>query len=122
MKRSVPLLISMSIALVFVLVHLTIEVNYFSQGVLSQQGFIRALDRKALDHKFATRSGFELPPPEIVIAAIDEKSLDRHGLWPWNRTVVADFITQATRGGAAFGDRRPILKRLGVPMQRSVTA
>ena len=101
MKRSIPLLISMAIALIFVMVHLTIEVGFFQEGGLSQNGIIRVLDRKALDMKFATRSKFDLPPPEVVIAAIDEKSLDRHGLWPWNRTVIADFITQATRGGAA---------------------
>src|SRR5690606_23148147 len=52
------------------------------------------------DLKFQSLQGENLPPPQVIVAAIDEKGVDRFGLWPWRRTVIADFITAATRGGA----------------------
>ncbi|MGB4812033.1 MAG: CHASE2 domain-containing protein [Methylophilaceae bacterium] len=37
---------------------------------------------------------FKPAPNDIVIVAIDEKSLSRLGRWPWSRTVHADLINQ----------------------------
>ncbi len=36
----------------------------------------------------------------ILVAAIDEKSLKKFGRWPWNRDVVADFIDLTMKKGA----------------------
>lgn len=100
LKRITPLRIAMVIAVMFSTVHFIIENDTFEHGILSQKGYIHALDLKALDLKFQTRDRTKLPEPQVVVAAIDEKGVDRFGLWPWRRSVIADFITAATQGGA----------------------
>ncbi|HET6346590.1 MAG TPA: adenylate/guanylate cyclase domain-containing protein, partial [Myxococcota bacterium] len=58
------------------------------------------MDLKSLDMKFQRRPPDDLPPPKVVVAAIDEKGVERYGLWPWSRAVIGQFITKATEGGA----------------------
>jgi adenylate cyclase len=99
-RRFAPLLISVGIALVFALAHITIESEAFHTGPLSDRGYLRLLDKKLLDLKFVGRELDDLPEPKVIIAAIDEKGLKKYGLWPWSRTVVAEFIRKTTRGGA----------------------
>jgi adenylate cyclase len=59
--------------------------------------FLETVELKILDTHFRLRG--PLPPSgEVVIAAIDEKSLERFGRWPWARSRLAqliDFLTQA---------------------------
>ncbi|MEE2961140.1 MAG: CHASE2 domain-containing protein [Myxococcota bacterium] len=100
MNRRTPILLSTGISLIFVFIHIVIEAGVFHTGWLSQNSPLRLLERKALDFKFASQSKKNLPMPQVVVAGIDEKSIDKYGLWPWNRTVIADFITQTTKGGA----------------------
>ena len=90
----------MVISLLFALTHVMIETGMFQDGWLSQTGPLRTLDRSMLDFKFRNRSQDSLPPPQVAIAGIDEASLDEFGRWPWSRDVMADLITQLTRGGA----------------------
>ncbi len=92
MRKLTYLLIAFGIALCFALGHLVIELGWFERGVLSKNGLLRVLDRKALDLKFSGRDTEELPLPQVVIAAIDEKSIEQFGLWPWDRSVIADFV------------------------------
>lgn len=99
-KRVTPLRISLSIAVFFSMVHFVIENDTFQQGPLSQKGFLHQLDLKALDLKFHNRTIDQFPDPKVVIGAIDEKGVEEFGLWPWRRSVIADFITAATEGGA----------------------
>ncbi len=99
-KRFAPLLIALGIAFTFALVHLTIELGIFEYGPFGAKGYLRLLDLKALDMKFRGRNLESPPEPKVVVAAIDEKAIKKFGLWPWNRTVVADFIHAATEGGA----------------------
>jgi CHASE2 domain-containing sensor protein/predicted Ser/Thr protein kinase len=40
------------------------------------------------------------PSPDIAIVAIDQKSLDNVGSWPWQRSVLAQVIDQLTAVGA----------------------
>ena len=42
------------------------------------------VELKSYDLRFLSRGAVE-PAPEVVIAAIDEKSLDEEGRWPWPR-------------------------------------
>ncbi|MEZ4273363.1 MAG: CHASE2 domain-containing protein [Myxococcota bacterium] len=100
LKRITPLRIALAIALVFCITHVLIEGGNINSGPLSKRGLIHLLDLKALDTKIRNVPTDNLPPPQVVIAAIDEKSVERFGLWPWNRTVIADFINAATQGGA----------------------
>lgn len=100
LRRVTPLRISMAIAIFFSLIHFVIENEVFRYGILSKRGYLRQLDLKALDLKFQTRDIAKLPDPMVVVAAIDERGIDRYGLWPWRRSVIADFVTAATKGGA----------------------
>ena len=86
---------------IFSLVHLRIDTNPNLDDTLSSYGPIRELDRSALDFKFNNQSSDELPEPQVVIASIDEKSVEKYGLWPWPRSLTGDFIRTAGEGGAA---------------------
>ena len=100
LRRVTAMRVAIAVSLLFVIVHLTIESDAFRDGPLSKNGFVHLMDLKALDLKFTQRSVAALPPPKVVIAAIDERSVDRFGLWPWNRAIVGQFIRAATVGGA----------------------
>ncbi len=95
--RLIPWLIALSIGIAAVSLHLTIELNITNEGILSHSGFIHLLELKTLDQKLIAR-GTERPQQgaDVVIAAIDEQAIARFGLWPWNREVIAAFITHAT--------------------------
>jgi len=54
----------------------------------------------ASDLRFRVR-GPMAPGPEVVIAAIDEQSVDELGRWPWPYTVQAQLIHRLTAYGAA---------------------
>jgi len=61
---------------------------------------LELLDNKIYDLFFHLR-GPKKPPQEIVIAAIDETSLERLGRWPWSRKVLAKLIDKLSEAGAA---------------------
>ena len=107
MKRWIPLLIAMTIAGLFAASHLIIEMSLIEEGALSPSGILRRLDREALDFKFRSRSGDERPEPQVIIAGIDEKSIQRYGLWPWNRSVIADFVDTVATGAPKGAARAP---------------
>jgi len=66
--------------------------------------FLRFMELKALDLRMLSRG--ERPPGEqVVIAAIDEKSLSELGRWPWPRTTLArlvDALKQADAKAIGF--------------------
>jgi len=53
--------------------------------------FLELMELKVFDLRFLSRGG-KKPGNEVVIAAIDEKSLDELGRWPWPRTIIAQLI------------------------------
>ena len=70
----------------------------------TQKSFVVAplhrLELLASDLRFRMR-GPMAPGPEVVIAAIDEQSVDELGRWPWPYTVQAQLIRRLTSYGAA---------------------
>jgi adenylate cyclase len=56
-----------------------------------KSGFLTLLHLKATDAMFVTRGAIE-PPDEIVIVAVDEKSVNELGRWPWTRTKTAALV------------------------------
>ena len=60
---------------------------------------LQRLDLLAADLRFRAR-GPQPPGPEVVIAAIDEKSIDQLGRWPWPYTVQAHLVDRLTEYGA----------------------
>jgi adenylate cyclase len=53
--------------------------------------FLEVIELKLLDSHFRAR-GAMTPGEEIVIAAIDEKSIDEFGRWPWPRSKISELI------------------------------
>ncbi len=64
-----------------------------------QPDIIERLDLVAADMRFLTR-GIRKPGKEVVIAAVDEKSIDQLGRWPWPYTVQAELVNRLTSYGA----------------------
>ena len=62
--------------------------------------WLHRLELLASDLRFRTR-GPMAPGPEVVIAAIDEQSVDELCRWPWPYTVQAQLIRRLTSYGAA---------------------
>lgn len=54
---------------------------------------------KTYDLRFLSRGRLE-PSPEVVLATIDEKSLDLEGRWPWPRWKIARLIDILSQDGA----------------------
>jgi adenylate cyclase len=56
-----------------------------------------------LDYRFQVRNLIAPPavPGHILIVEVDEKSLERHGRWPWNRKLQARLINRIMNSGPA---------------------
>ncbi|MDH3599501.1 MAG: adenylate/guanylate cyclase domain-containing protein [Candidatus Tectomicrobia bacterium] len=65
---------------------------------------LQRLDMLFADWRFELR-GARQPGPEVVVVAIDEKSLDDLGRWPWPYSVQAQLVDQLTAyyGAKAIG-------------------
>jgi adenylate cyclase len=61
--------------------------------------FFEILEQKTLDARFLMR-GAVVPGPETVIAAIDEKSINKLGRFPWPRSVWGRVVDRLTEEGA----------------------
>jgi adenylate cyclase len=60
---------------------------------------IKNLEEKVYDLRFKIRGAVK-PSGSIVIAAIDEKSIERFGRWPWSRDKIARLIEKLSVDGA----------------------
>ena len=61
--------------------------------------FLEVLELKSVDLRFLIRGPVK-PGPEVVIAVIDEKSVDEIGRWPWPRYQIARMIDKLSEDGA----------------------
>lgn len=57
------------------------------------------IELKAYDLRFLSRGRLK-PATEVVLAVIDEKSLDEEGRWPWPRSKVARLVKRLSDDGA----------------------
>ena len=64
----------------------------------AEMGLFDSFDRKAYDLGLQFSASQE-PHEDIVIVAIDDKSLLALGAWPWSREILARTTKQLTRGG-----------------------
>ncbi len=78
-----------AVSVPLLLVVLTTALTLFNPPVLDE-----SVETLLLDLRFKLRNlVFAAPAPEnIVIVAIDEKSLSAHGRWPWSRTLQASLM------------------------------
>ena len=57
------------------------------------------IELKTYDLRFLSRGGLK-PSPDVVLAVIDEKSLNELGRWPWPRSIMARLIEKLSEEGA----------------------
>jgi adenylate cyclase len=62
--------------------------------------YLELLDIRGVDYRLLQR-GVQSAAPEIVIVAIDEKSLEELGRWPWSRALMARLVDRLTAADAA---------------------
>lgn len=81
-----------------------------------QPAFIDMLDNKILDTFFRVR-GIVEPGGQVVVVAIDEKSVAQKGRWPWSRVVLAQLIDSLVQNGCSvigidmiFPEPEPLLE------------
>jgi adenylate cyclase len=61
--------------------------------------FLKSIETRFYDLHFALR-GPTRPGDQVVIVAIDEKSLAAVGRWPWPRSILANLVTALSQRGA----------------------
>jgi len=66
---------------------------------LTGPSFLEIVELKTLDLRFKSR-GTRTASDAIVLAVIDEKSLDKEGRWPWPRSKIARFVDYLSDDGA----------------------
>jgi len=66
---------------------------------LSGIPILEMIELKTYDLRFRSR-GYLKPVPAVVLALIDEKSLDTEGRWPWSRSKIARLVDILSRDGA----------------------
>ncbi len=60
---------------------------------------LKGIDLKMTDVRFRLRKGIK-PDPRVVVVAIDQKSVNELGRWPWPRSVMARLIERLSDYGA----------------------
>lgn len=66
---------------------------------VAEISFLELIEAKTIDLRFRSRGQIS-PSSQVVIAAIDEKSLDKEGKWVWPRSKIADLVTKLSEAGA----------------------
>lgn len=77
-------------------------VTFLICGVYLLDNWVKVLypiELKTLDFRFKLR-GKRDPGPEVAIIAIDDKSIEKIGRWPWSRSVFAEMVDILSEGGA----------------------
>ena len=66
----------------------------------SQNTFLEAFEAKTYDLRFSQLRGPVVPSPDIVIVAIDDKSIAELGRFPWSRTQYVPLLKRLSAAGA----------------------
>src|SRR5215469_14239076 len=61
---------------------------------------VSALEGRASDIQLWVR-GVRAPHPDVVVVAIDERSVQRYGRWPWSRELLARAVSRLHEAGPA---------------------
>ena len=98
-------LLALGVSLVFAAAHVLVEgqptVGLLADGAQGSTVVraVQLLEGRAADLKFRLR-GPRPPHPDLVVVAIDERSAQRYGLWPWPRDLFARGLERLLDGGA----------------------
>jgi adenylate cyclase len=78
---------------------------HFLNGVYLGRGYelpvISRIEHAAQDYALTRLRGPRTPSGQVVIVAIDEKSVQAEGLWPWSRAKMARLVSRLAEGGTA---------------------
>ena len=79
----------------------TITIGIIVLGMLAygRIPFLDLMELKTVDLRFRSRGPIE-PGPEVVLAVVDEKSLEAEGKWIWPRSKFAELVRILSEGGA----------------------
>ncbi len=80
----------------------TITIAFTVLGMATYWGgvpFLELVELKTLDRRFESR-GHLTPGPEVVLAVVDEKSLEEQGKWMWPRSKFAELVRILSDNGA----------------------
>ncbi|MBC2712493.1 MAG: adenylate/guanylate cyclase domain-containing protein [Desulfosarcina sp.] len=82
---------------VFAITVLSITLTVFL--FLIDVAILHIFELKLYDLRFLQR-GRQQPSPAVILALIDEKSLDQEGRWPWPRSKIAALVDRLSDDGA----------------------
>jgi adenylate cyclase len=78
---------------------------HFLNGVFLGQGFelpvVSRVEHAAQDWVLTRLRGPRAPSGRVVIVAVDERSVEEEGLWPWSRAKMAALVDRLAAGGVA---------------------
>ena len=86
------------VGLAFALLHL---LDAASAGTGGELPVVSRVEHAAQDYALVRLRGPRPPSGRVVIVAIDEKSVEAEGLWPWSRARMARLVDALARGGVA---------------------
>jgi adenylate cyclase len=86
-KKATPLLIGLFITV------------FFAVGAIVKILPLEQFELKLYDIRYKIR-GKTTPPENVVIVAIDDKSIEKIGRWPWDRSKIAFIIDSLKKMGA----------------------
>jgi adenylate cyclase len=61
--------------------------------------FLELMEKKTIDLRFTSRGNIS-HDSKVVLAVIDEKSVDKEGKWVWPRSKIAELVTRLSDAGA----------------------
>jgi len=96
-------LVGLAVGVAMALLHWATDGRQAGAGTGPRAAVLRilsALEGRASDLQIWAR-GVRAPHPGVVVAAIDEHSVQRYGRWPWSREVLARAVTRLHEAGPA---------------------
>jgi len=78
---------------------ITIGIILLGMVAFGRVPFLDLMELKTVDLRFRSRGPIS-PGPEVVLAVVDEKSLEAEGKWIWPRSKFAELIRILSDGGA----------------------
>ena len=94
MRKYLQILYSLNAFTIWIILNIVV-LALFIVGV----PFLDLMELKTYDLRFLSTKN-KKPSPDVVMAVIDEKSLDREGRWPWPRSKIARLIDLLSQDGA----------------------
>jgi adenylate cyclase len=90
--------LALYVGLVLTLLH-ALDVLWARKG--SQLPVVSRIEHAAQDYAMVSLRGPRAPSGDVVIVAIDERSIEAEGTWPWSRARMAKLVDGLAEAGAA---------------------